>query len=265
MEDDGRRDRGETWRVRDEPDAAEPEPDPLRPAAWGAVKRATVVCYDYLGLTLLGSLAAFLLGSLLWLVVLPAFVRASTGLRIVCAGVWIILLHPALAGPGHLAHQMVARDEPGPVDLLRGWRWHAGPALLLGMINGGLGTVLAGDLFYFATRASSVLRWTAVPLGYALLFWLLAQPYMLPLLILRPRPAARAARDSFLLAIGNPAYTIGIVLFGTAILAVSFLIWVPLMLITPVWLASIGLCATEALLRRVEAQSDAAIRSDREG
>lgn len=236
------------WRDEEE----KVEPDPLRPSAIGVLRQTFTLCYDYLGLTLAGSLAAFLIGLLLWPLIPPALFGASLVMQFVRWGVFIALSYPLMAGPYALARRMALREDPGPKDLLQGWRRHALPALVLGLFNGLIGAALAGDVFFFLTHPQPLLRLLSVPFGYFLVYWAVSQPYGMPLLLHGFRPL-RALRQQYLLVLANPLFT-GAVSFVIIILtALSAATWVPMMLVTPMVVAVAGVCATHALLLKYDA------------
>jgi hypothetical protein len=226
--------------------------DPLRPFALRVLRHATVLCYDYLGVTVAGSLVTFFLGLFLILLVPSPKPGSPPLLSLFRLGALLVPLTALLTGPTHLAVLVAQREDPHPLDLLRGWRRFALRGAGLGLLNAFIFLVLAGDLLFFLFRDQTLLRLLAVFFGYLLLLWALAQTYLFPLLLQGFSPV-RALRQSLLLVLGNPVFT-GLVSF--VIIAgvwLSILTWVPMMLFTPVWAAVASVAATDALTRKYEA------------
>ncbi|MBW3624471.1 MAG: hypothetical protein KY468_13780 [Armatimonadetes bacterium] len=226
--------------------------DPLRPSALRVLQHAFQLCYDRLRLTLAGSLAVFLAGPFLLILFPSPAPTPLPFLQIVRWGLLLALFYPLMAGPVALAWRRALREDPGPGDLLRGWRQHAFRAVLLGLLQGGVGVILAGDLVFFLTRPQPILRLPAVLFGYLLLLWLLALPYSLPLLVHGFGPL-RAFRQAVLLVLANPVFTGTISFVLLAVIALSAALWVPLMAVAPMWAAYAGTLATHALLLKYEA------------
>lgn len=228
--------------------------DPLRPSAWRTLREAFSLSYDYLGYTLAGSLVAFAVGVAIWLL-LPRIPSPSPLFYAFRSGLAVVLLYAFLAGPAQLALQVSQREDPSLKDLLQGWRHGFGRALLLGLLNGGAATVLLGDLLFFLGHPSPYFKLAAVPCAYLSLLWLCAQTYGLPLLLLGLSPA-RAFRQMFLLALANPVFT-GVLSFVIiALTMASLATWAPMMLFTPMLVLVIGMCATQALLRKYDVLED---------
>jgi hypothetical protein len=205
--------------------------DPLRPSALRVLRHAAALCFDYLGLTVAGSLATFFLGLSLILLFPSAKPGAPPLLHLIRLGALLVPLTLLMTGPAHLADRITRRDDPHLMDLLRGWRRFGLRGFLLGLLNAFLFLVLAGDLLFFLS---------------------LAQPYLLPLL-LRGFSPPRALRQAMLLTLGNPAFTGAVSFVIIAGVWASVLTWIPMMLFTPLWAVVTGAVATDALARKYEA------------
>jgi hypothetical protein len=243
---------GRIWRSDPSDNAEDEEPDPSRPSPFRVIRQATALCYDTLGLTVIVSFISFLALSLLWLLAPPGLFGPSPLAQLVRIGLLAVPAYGLLAGPAFLACRSMRRDDPGPLDLPHGWRRYGLAGCLLGLFNGAAGVLLAGDALVLLAQPNPFLRLLAIPFAYLLLFWLSSQLYQFPLLILRGRSPARAFGQAHLLALANPAFT-GVLAFVMILLAgLSLVVWLLPVLVMPVWTASVGYCALEALLRKYE-------------
>jgi hypothetical protein len=188
-----------------------------------ALKKGITDAYDHLGLVIASSF--------IWsaAVLIPAAVGTEVQRRVAAGGVWfaaagvafaVVVGAPLLAGVFRMAYRIAYRDDPSLADLLAGFRELLGSSCALAAVNLVIVGVLAADAaFFFGVFGPLRPNWLFFGLGtlclYALLGWLMAALYQLPVLAAQ-RPMGQrqgwlpAVKKSFLLAAGNPLFTIGL-------------------------------------------------------
>ena len=91
--------------------------------------------------------------------------------------------------------------------------------------------------FYFNSTAAW-LRVIGIAWVWVLMLLLMVMQYLMPLFWQQDEPSIKLVlRNAFLLALRNPLYTIIILLFQVAFLALSIVLFLPLLLLTPAVLA----------------------------
>jgi hypothetical protein len=232
------------------------EPDPLRPSPWRALLQAASLCYDYLGLALIGSFVPFI--GLLWFGY-SAWAAASSPLLFLLYrfALPILPVYGIMAGPVELAHRITLREDPGALDLLRGWKHFGLRGLALGAINGCVGMILFGDVVFLLSRPQSLLWIVAIPFAYGALFWAASQIYQLPLLIVQGLSPFRSFKQAHLLVLANPGYTAALLLPCVLVAGASLAVVLPL-LVAPVWFATVGVVAVRDLVKKYEALDQSA-------
>lgn len=198
----------------------EPIEPPPPPSAGRSVRLALGAVYDYAGSTLAASLLAFVAFfttfSLLYQGVALLLRRASGGTYLI--GLVLLLaplvLGPLLAGLFTLTRSMFHHDDPHPFDIGRGAVRNARASWALAYLQTLVLTVLVSDMIFLLMRPETVLRLAAVLVGYILLFWAMMMTYQWTLLVDRDAPLRLTIHNSFLLAAGNPFYTLSITLLA---------------------------------------------------
>jgi len=116
--------------------------------------------------------------------------------------------------------------------------------------------VLGADLIFFITHSLPQLRLLSIPLAYLLLFWLMAQPYGMALVTEGWAPL-RAGRQGLLFVLANPVFSMAVSIPLFALIGLTGLFWLPALLVTPVWVSLVSVCATRDLVRKYEALEQA--------
>ena len=185
-----------------------------------SIRFAVREAWDALGLLCAASFTLFLAASV------PIFLALrSIPLGIVSA---CLLLAPLFAGSCFLAHKVFEHDEPGYVDLWRGFRKLYVRALGVAAIQAFAFAVLGTNLAFYGRRQGFGFLLVTVLAVYALVFWLLNCLYHYPLIVAAEEGIvtredggkARLSsvfRNGFLLALSSPGYSAALCLFLTAV------------------------------------------------
>jgi uncharacterized membrane protein YesL len=247
------------WRSPEDPlPAGQPE-DPPAPSAKLALKRSVAFCYDYLGLTVFGSLlTSLIIGPVVVLILgLPIIVSPTPAAAALSAFLRVLLVLPLLTLVGaalvHMARHMLDRSDPSLLDLPRSFAARGASALKLGLINALILGVLWADIAFFASMPSPAARLFLVPLLYLALFWLMMALYQFPLLVGQSMPPVRCVKQASLLVLDNPLFTLLMVFVIIVVAGLSAVTRLPLVLVLPVWLAVVAESAFRELLRKYEA------------
>ena len=202
----------------------------LKPISLGQVlKRGFSDAWDRLGLVVASSLV----WSLSVIVPISIFSLARNIYMFVAGLVvaWIIST-PILIGIFRMAQKVVYRDDPSFGDVMGGFRVLRWSAYAMSAINIGTIAILSMDAVYFlgVTGQTKLPKLLTLGIGvlsvYVLVGWMLAMLYQSPALVAQKpfgqRPGAiQAIKKSWLLAIGNPVFTIGlfVVILGFSVLS----------------------------------------------
>lgn len=183
------------------------------PNIWQIIKKTFRQSYDYLGLVLGASLSWFAV-----LLIAGVFLQGKIGppgLGFALALLALLfLVAPWMAGAFATARKIARKDDPGPFDLLTGYKqlfWPAGGLLLLDLV---IATILLADLWFFLNLMSSQIG----PLRFASLFmmvitayagalWGLGAIYHWPLLIEEDGAVLKVQKKAVLLALDNLLFT----------------------------------------------------------
>jgi hypothetical protein len=165
----------------------------------------------------------------------------------------VLVGSPLAAGTFRYARNAAMRREPELFDL--GWAFRSpallGRSLALGALQAGIGLVLAGDCFFFATRGHPVVVALGAMFGYLLVFWLLMGLYTWPLLAEDASAGVLSLlRKAALLVLDNFLFTLGLAL---VLLLVTLVLWATVLGGLLLWggtCAMLQTQATRALLRR---------------
>jgi uncharacterized membrane protein YesL len=119
-----------------------------------------------------------------------------------------------------------------------GFRSYFRQGTLVGLLNLMIGVIIAFSIGFWLTSEVAVLNYVAVVGVYALLMWLICQPYIYPLLVMDterrpPRTLWLAAR----LMISTPLYTLLIVLLLLGVNLIAVVLLGPVLLILDVYVA----------------------------
>jgi len=105
-------------------------------------------------------------------------------------------------------------------------------------------------VFFFSRRTA--LAVLGVPFAYLLCLWGMAVLYQLPLLVTKQGRALWCARQSVLLMLDNPAFTVVICFVIIVVAGLSVATWLAVALWTPVWLAAVSQSALRELMAKYE-------------
>lgn len=199
-----------------------------KPRFWKSLKKTFSTCYDYLGLTILGSIIWFSVVLMCY----TLFIKVLLRLNPVLAGVGVLVLYafiisPVLAGGYCLARQMLIRDDPSARDLLRGIREYGRSAFGLGFVQAAIsGLILINALFYLKSSVLP-LRMVGILFIYVLLFWMINCIYHFPILIEQRPGILSVLKRGALIAADNVVFTLG-VFFVIILLTAATLVIMPL-------------------------------------
>ena len=234
------------------------KPEGRSPASYGAsgvlhaFSQAFSICYDYLGLTVLGSFTTFVLLALVWILVPPSLFGPSLLMQSVRLSMLSPMVHVLLAGPMLLATRMAERDEPSTRDLFAGWQRGLGDTATFGAVEGIVFAVLVGDMLFFAHQASPVWRAPALPFALLALFQMVSWPFRWTLASRPSISLRRAWLLSAALAMGLPAPALLASVLMVALSALSAAIGFGLVVALPVVLSCAMLLATESLVETLD-------------
>jgi uncharacterized membrane protein YesL len=181
---------------------------------------------------------------------LPILVR--NGLVLAVAA---LVFSAPMAGAFFVAHLVSTYDEVSYADMWRGAKRMFGPATRLGLIQCGVLSVLAVNLWFYANVGHLIGGVAALLCLYALLAWGMMAVYHFPLLVAqeaglfdepnrRARRGARAVlRRAFFLAFGSPLFSAGLLAIA---LAFSALVVATVALIPLLWLGVVAMLTTQA-------------------
>jgi uncharacterized membrane protein YesL len=226
------------------------------PARLGRALRAGArAAWDRLGLVMALSLTFALLLCIPMtvaglLAALPA--PARNGLVLAVAA---LTLSAPMAGAYFVAHLISTYEEVSYADMWRGAKRMFGPATRLGLIQCGVLSVLAVNLWFYVSIGHLLGGVAALLCLYALLAWGMMAVYHFPLLVAQEtglfdepgRQARRGAlavlRRAFFLAFGSPFFSAGLL---AIVLAFSALVAATVALIPLLWLGVVAMLTTQA-------------------
>lgn len=232
---------------RDAPDEKGPLQTSLPPARLGrSVRLALRSIWDRLGVILLISLigTAVLLLSLTPGLVMPSALPFLVRTAVVEL-LLVVLSSPLLAVAFDIAIRIFMHREILPALFAQGVRQYGSVSIRLGLIHLCVGVVGALNVTFYLQLSGAVGRVAVLLCTYLLVFWCTMALYQGPLLVLQEsgafdepeRPAKRGAkailRRSFFLVVGEPLFSIG--------LLVAALIWTALTMLTAVGAAMLWL------------------------
>ncbi len=219
-----------------------------------------MLSWERIGLWMAVSVTFFIAGGIVLL--LMQLLPFSAPVRLLAGGVASVLIFPALlAGACYTAHLVCSRTEAGYADMWRGAKALYRVSVQLGLMQMAVwGAGITGIIFY--------LKWHNMPgslfalvCTWALVFWGMAIPYQMPVLVLqhagvfdeegkRAQRTARAAmRRSFYMAYDNLLFTGMLLAVQTLLFALLALTALGALLL-PAFLALSGVAAARALLVR---------------
>lgn len=215
---------------------AENEKQPeLKPARFGKViKKSFSDIWDYLGLVIVSSAICTLILLLPGMLSLFLGHIPGAGTVVKVAGSFVVLLifPPVLAGVFAMAYRIVYKRSPGLLDIALGFKDLLLHSWLIALINIVVIGILLTDIAFFfglfGPLKGSLIGYIVGALSlYLLLMWMMMTMYQLPALVAQKplgqqRGALPAVKKSFLLAIGNPGFTIKlfVVILGFSVLGI---------------------------------------------
>lgn len=195
---------------------------------------------------LLGGLSQWAGGSL---EALPA----TLGLAGVIAVVLILLLvqAPVAMGLQHVANRIANYKRADSGFFWESWRKYPGRGYLLFILSVLIPAAIGFNIwFYF--NSQGWLQIVGVIWLWLFLFSLMAGQYVFPLLWQQDEPNVRLAlRNSLLLALQHPLYSILLLLFQLLLLLLSFALTLPLILLAPALIALTGNFALVGILQEM--------------
>lgn len=176
-------------------------------------------------------------GQLIWKTLVDAF---TNGVELLTVNIlWLlftILIIPApaaAAGLFYTTHVMASGRAVTWQHFFEGFRkyWKVGLVWLL--TNLVVVALISGSFFFYASLAEEGYRWLQAATGLILVGWLFIQIYTFPLLLEQETPSLRVAmRNSIVFYIRMPGYSLGLALFISGIVYLSFLLRLPWVLVT---------------------------------
>lgn len=217
---------------------------------------------DLLLLTVCNLLWAILSLPLWWLALAP-LLQGAWLLAGAVALAGVLPAGPATAGLFYVAHRIADGRAAKIGDFFTGLRRYARPGwAVVGVATASL--LLIGYNLSFYLTVDSLLGGIMLGLWlYGLVFWLGLMLYAPALLFLQEEPDLRlVARNALLLAIGRPLFTFVTLVLMLAVILLSFVLLIPLFLITVAFMALWSVNAARQLIddsrRRRQADADAA-------
>jgi uncharacterized membrane protein YesL len=199
-----------------------------------------ILLIAYQGPELLG--AYILIGGIavsLWLLLIPMLFAT------------LLIGAPATAGLYYVVNQLVHGEPSGPRLFFSAFRRFFWRAVRLAASNLVLLLLLLLNIYFYAYMLGGFFIILAVLFGYALLLWLLIQPYLFPMLVELETPVRGILRNAVIFALDNVRLTLSLAVLYALIwaLTISPLILLMLPFLGPVLLALIG---TKAVLELIE-------------
>jgi len=228
---------------------------PARPSVIRVVCRSFAACYDYLGPAVAVNFVVSLLLTpvvIWWLAPIRGWQGPFPAVfgAVVRSAVVLVLAAVFASGLLEMAKSMVDRNEVAFTNFFRGMGANWLISLKSGALNAFVLVVIALDMLYLATSRAWALRTGAVVLGYLGILWVLSQIYQLPLLLEKRRSVLWSVKQSVLLVLDNPLFTLGIAAVIMVSVWVSAAIRLPLVLWLPVWLSVLQRSALRELLEK---------------
>jgi len=157
----------------------------------------------------------------------------------VCNLLWLLLCLPIVTAPASFAAlysvaDLAAREKPVAIrDFFAGFKAYFIKGTLLGLLNLVVGIIIAGNFAFYGQMEAGwaqVVRAIWIAIGA---FWLLLQVYLLPMLVVQVEPKIGVAlRNTVMLTLAQPFYTIIVALEVGALVVVSARLIVPVGIIT---------------------------------
>jgi hypothetical protein len=203
-------------------DPVEPPPPP---SAGRSLRLGVSAVYDYIGSSLVASLVAFVLFYIALALLFNGLFQLATprrgpGLALMAV---VLLVAPSVLGPFAaglftLTRAMFRRDDPHVLDIWRGARRLARPALALGYTQMVVTTVLVSDVVFLLSRSGAAPKVIGVLVAYVTLLWTMMLVYQWPLLVDRGAPLMTTLRNSLVLSLASPFYSLVFALLTLALL-----------------------------------------------
>lgn len=180
----------------------------------------------------------------LWAVLVPALF------------VSLLLGAPATAGLYYVVNQLARGEPSGPGQFFPAFRRFYGRAVRLAASNLALLVLLILNIYFYALVLGGFFIVLSVLFAYALLLWLLIQPYLFPMLVELDTPIRGILRNAVIFALDNVRLTIGLAFVYAFVwaLTLSPLILLMLPFFGPTLLALIGTKATLELIEKYRAR-----------
>ncbi|MGC8832670.1 MAG: hypothetical protein ACP5R4_01345 [Armatimonadota bacterium] len=231
---------------------------PAQPSVIRVVRQSFAACYDHLGLAVAVNFAVSLMLApvvIWWLAPVRGWQSPFPAVfgAVIRSAVVLVLAAVFASGLLEMAKSMVDRSEVAFTNVFRGIGANWLISLKFGALNALVLIVIALDMLYLAASESWMLRTGAVVLGYLSILWVLSQIYQLPLLLEKRRSVLWGVKQSVLLVLDNPLFTLGIAAVIMVSVWLSAAIRLPLILWLPVWISVLQRTALRELLRKYEA------------
>lgn len=121
----------------------------------------------------------------------------------------------------------------GPRDFLAGFRRYFWRAWQLAAVDVLMGGLLLANIWFYGVHAAGGLKLVALVWLYALLFWLLVQPYLFGLLVYqRDKRLGTTLRNAALLAGANLGYSLGLLVVALIFLVLSVGLGLPMLILS---------------------------------
>jgi uncharacterized membrane protein YesL len=170
---------------------------------------------------------------------------------IVIALILVLVQAPVTMGIQHVANRIANYKRADSGFFWETWRQYPGRGYLLFFFSVAIPAAIAFNIwFYF--NSQGWLQIVGVVWLWLFLFSLMAGQYVFPLLWQQDDPHVRLAlRNSLLLALQHPLYSFLMLIFQLLLLAISFALTLPLILLAPALLAFSGNFALTGLLQEI--------------
>jgi len=159
---------------------------------------------------------------------------------------------PATAGLYVVAQRIVRGQSIKFVHYWSGFKSYLVPSWKLGALILASGAILAFDLWFYLGAEQIVYRVIGFVGLWALLFWLLLQIYLFPLMVHQEDLQAKVVvKNAAMLVLAYPLFSLGILIVVLAATALSVLLL--LVLVATVWMPFVAVLSSKALVSRLEA------------
>lgn len=172
-----------------------------------------------------------------------------------CNLLWTLSIVPIVTLPAatgalfYLTHEITEGKAVAFSDFKHGFRAYFRQSLLLSLLNLLIAVVLFVNYVFYNRYSGVLFRFIQIVYIYLFGVWLLMQLYLFPLLLEQEEPSIRTAgRNAVVLILKHPLYSLVIGIMASSIVALSFILTLPVVVLLASALALLGNHAVRSLL-----------------